>query len=58
MNEITLLCGHSFCRICLVRYLSHTSIKRCVTCRSLCNINPEDAKEVYYLNLNFMKLIL
>lgn len=43
-EPITIPCGHSFCRTCLVQSL-RKSKKQCVTCRSICNIDPVQASE-------------
>mmetsp|Transcript_13535 Transcript_13535/g.14061 ORF Transcript_13535/g.14061 Transcript_13535/m.14061 type:complete len:454 (+) Transcript_13535:67-1428(+) len=43
-EPITISCGHSFCRVCLVHSLRRSK-KQCVICRSICNINPIEASE-------------
>jgi hypothetical protein len=35
-------CGHSFCRICLVKALRRYQ-KKCPSCRSVCHVSAEDA---------------
>ena len=43
-EPITLSCGHSFCRICLVKSLKRHS-KKCPSCRAICHIAAETAEE-------------
>jgi hypothetical protein len=41
-EPITVPCGHSFCRCCLIQAL-HTC-KKCPSCRAVCNMMPETAE--------------
>lgn len=41
-EPISAACGHTFCRLCLVRSLRRYQ-KKCPTCRSVCHVNAEDA---------------
>ena len=43
-EPISIACGHSFCRVCLVKSLRRHR-KRCPTCREVCHISPENAPE-------------
>ncbi len=43
-EPITTACGHSFCRVCLVKSLSRHK-KKCPTCREVCHISAENAAE-------------
>ena len=43
-EPITISCGHTFCKVCLVKSLKR-SHKKCPTCRSVCHISAEDATE-------------
>lgn len=43
-QPISIACGHTFCRGCLVKTLSRTK-KKCPTCRAICHVNAEDANE-------------
>lgn len=43
-EPITLPCGHSFCRVCVVDALRKSN-KKCATCRAVCHISPEIANE-------------
>ena len=43
-EPITIQCGHSFCRTCLVHTM-RKSKKQCVVCRSICTTIPEEASE-------------
>lgn len=43
-EPITLPCGHSFCRTCLVRSLSRSK-KKCPTCRGVCHLVAQDHPE-------------
>ena len=42
-EPITIPCGHTFCRCCLVKSLQHQ--KKCPTCRAVCHIVAESAEE-------------
>lgn len=43
-EPITISCGHSFCRTCLVE-MQRRSRKKCPSCRAVCHINPETHPE-------------
>mmetsp|Transcript_7410 Transcript_7410/g.11070 ORF Transcript_7410/g.11070 Transcript_7410/m.11070 type:complete len:309 (-) Transcript_7410:318-1244(-) len=43
-DPITISCGHSFCRVCLIKTLSRTK-KKCPECRAVCYSNAEDQPE-------------
>jgi len=43
-EPISISCGHSFCRICLVKSLSRSK-KKCPSCRAICHVSAEDANE-------------
>ena len=43
-QPVSLHCGHTFCRVCLVESLRRVK-KTCPTCRAVCLSNPEDACE-------------
>lgn len=43
-EPITIQCGHSFCRVCLVKCLR--AKKECVICRAECTTNAQEAREV------------
>eukprot|EP01035_Chromulina_nebulosa_P008718 gene8718-11803_t len=43
-EPISISCGHSFCRVCLVKSLRRHK-KRCPTCREVCHITAENAAE-------------
>ena len=43
-EPITIACGHSFCRVCLVKSLRRSK-KKCPSCRSVCHVMAEDAPE-------------
>jgi hypothetical protein len=43
-EPISIPCGHSFCRVCLVKSLRRHK-KRCPSCREICHISPETASE-------------
>ena len=47
-EPVTTLCGHSFCRLCLVQCLQRSS-KTCPTCRAQCHILPEEVQENHTL---------
>ena len=44
-EPVTIPCGHTFCRVCLVQALRRSN-KQCVTCRSICHVVAENANEV------------
>lgn len=43
-QPISISCGHTFCRLCLVKSLRHHK-KKCPTCREICHISAENAPE-------------
>lgn len=43
-EPITISCGHSFCRVCLVKSLKRHK-KKCPSCRAVCHIQAENAEE-------------
>jgi hypothetical protein len=43
-EPITIPCGHSFCRICLVQSLRRHK-KQCPECRTICHLTAETATE-------------
>jgi len=43
-EPISISCGHSFCRVCLVNSLRRSK-KKCPSCRSICHVVAEDATE-------------
>lgn len=43
VEPITLSCGHTFCRLCLMQALERC--QKCPSCRSVCHIRPEDHPE-------------
>jgi len=43
-EPISISCGHTFCRVCLVKSLRRSK-KKCPSCRSVCHIVAEDAQE-------------
>lgn len=43
-EPISIACGHSFCRVCLVKSLRRSK-KKCPSCRSVCHVMAEDAPE-------------
>jgi hypothetical protein len=43
-EPISISCGHTFCRVCLVKSLRRHK-KRCPSCREICHIAPETAAE-------------
>ena len=43
-EPISLGCGHTFCRVCLVSSLRQVK-KKCPACRAVCNLAPEKAAE-------------
>lgn len=42
VEPVTISCGHTFCKMCLVKSLRRHK-KKCPTCRSVCHVSPEDA---------------
>lgn len=43
-EPISIACGHSFCRVCLVKSLRRHK-KRCPSCREICHVQAETASE-------------
>jgi Lon protease-like protein len=43
-EPISISCGHTFCRVCLVKSLRRHK-KQCPSCREICHISPENAQE-------------
>lgn len=43
-EPITISCGHSFCKCCLVNALKRAQ-KKCPQCRAVCHVNAETAEE-------------
>eukprot|EP01038_Epipyxis_sp_PR26KG_P008665 gene8665-11708_t len=43
-EPITISCGHTFCRICLVKSLRQSK-KKCPSCREVCHVSAENAPE-------------
>jgi hypothetical protein len=43
-QPLSISCGHSFCRVCLVRSLRRSK-KKCPQCRAVCHITAEIAEE-------------
>jgi Zinc finger, C3HC4 type (RING finger) len=43
-EPISISCGHSFCRVCLVKSLRRSK-KKCPQCRAVCHVVAEDAEE-------------
>lgn len=43
-EPISISCGHSFCRVCLVKSLRRHR-KRCPSCREVCHVSAENASE-------------
>ncbi len=43
-EPVSISCGHSFCRTCLVKSLSRHK-KKCPTCREICHVSAENAAE-------------
>ena len=43
-EPVTISCGHSFCRCCLVKSLKRSK-KKCPSCRAICHIAAESAEE-------------
>lgn len=43
-EPITIPCGHSFCRVCLVKSLRRHK-KKCPSCREVCHVTAENAAE-------------
>ena len=44
-EPITIPCGHTFCRCCLVKTLQQPNMRKCPTCRAVCQIVAESAEE-------------
>jgi hypothetical protein len=54
-QPLSISCGHSFCRVCLVRSLRRSK-KKCPQCRAVCHITAEIAEEnimIKTLAMNF-----
>lgn len=47
-EPISISCGHSFCRVCLVESLRRHQ-KRCPSCRAVCHVTAETASENYLI---------
>lgn len=43
-EPISLSCGHSYCRLCLIQSLARSK-KQCPVCRAVCHLNVETAPE-------------
>jgi hypothetical protein len=43
-EPLSISCGHSFCRVCLVKSLRRSK-KKCPQCRAVCHMSAEDAQE-------------
>lgn len=43
-EPISISCGHTFCRVCLVKSLARHK-KKCPQCREICHVSAEDAAE-------------
>jgi len=43
-EPISVSCGHTFCRLCLIQALSRCK-KQCPSCRTVCHLNAETAPE-------------
>lgn len=43
-EPITLTCGHSFCRVCLMQCFRKLK-KQCMICRQVCDLIPDSASE-------------
>lgn len=43
-EPISIACGHSFCRVCLVESLRRHK-KQCPSCRAICHVSAETAQE-------------
>jgi hypothetical protein len=47
-EPISISCGHSFCRVCLVKSLARHK-KKCPTCREVCHVSAENAAENFMI---------
>jgi Lon protease-like protein len=54
-EPVTIPCGHSFCRVCLVKALRRSK-KKCPTCRSICHVAAETSEESVMLKSLAMHL--
>ena len=54
-EPITLTCGHSFCRLCLIQSFRKLK-KQCMICRSVCHLFPDSAAENIMIRDIAMKL--
>lgn len=54
-EPISIACGHSFCRICLVESLRRHK-KSCPSCRAVCHVSAENASENIMLKALAMAL--
>lgn len=43
-EPLSISCGHTFCRPCLVKSLRRHK-KKCPSCRAICHVSPETAEE-------------
>lgn len=52
-EPVTVPCGHTFCKVCLVKCLRGK--KECVICRADCSLNAQDAREVSQIVDRFLR---